>query len=70
VWTCQISYHLLATDPLRAKREPVLEPLDDAYHEAFAAIADDPNQRLVVAKRDQQVAGVHIRAPVVAAGAW
>lgn len=50
--------HLLADDPLGAKREIVSTPLDAAYHEAFEAIAADPNQRLLVAKRNQQVVGV------------
>jgi ribosomal protein S18 acetylase RimI-like enzyme len=42
---------LLADDVLGAKRERLADPLPAAYHEAFAAIAADPHQRLLVAAR-------------------
>jgi len=39
---------LLANDPLGAQREKLEDPLPESYHRAFAAIAADPNQQLVV----------------------
>ncbi|MGW1012559.1 N-acetyltransferase family protein [Streptomyces termitum] len=46
---------MLADDPLGALRE---SPDDLApYRAAFARLADDPNQRLVVAERDGKVVG-------------
>ncbi len=39
---------LLADDPLGASREDATVPLDRRYVEAFAAIAADPNQLLLV----------------------
>lgn len=40
---------MLADDPLGAARERVSSPLAAAYSDAFAAIAADPNNELVVA---------------------
>ena len=46
---------MLADDPLGAGRE---SPDDLApYHAAFRRLADDPNQRLVVAVREERVVG-------------
>lgn len=42
---------MLADDALGAKREDASTPLDRRYADAFASIAADPNQRLVVAER-------------------
>jgi GNAT superfamily N-acetyltransferase len=39
---------LLASDPLGARREDYRDPLPEAYYTAFANIAADPNQELVV----------------------
>ncbi|HEY0877368.1 MAG TPA: GNAT family N-acetyltransferase [Zeimonas sp.] len=39
---------LLADDPLGARRERFVDPLPQAYHDAFAAIDRDPNNELVV----------------------
>ena len=44
--------HLLADDPLGAKREADREPLPASYRQAFDAIDRDPNQRLVVVEWD------------------
>lgn len=51
---------LLADDPLGRERETLAAAagLDPRYHEAFAAIARDPNQLLAVAERDGNVIGV------------
>jgi len=51
---------LLADDPLGRERETpaAASGLDPRYHEAFAAIARDPNQLLAVAERDGNVVGV------------
>jgi ribosomal protein S18 acetylase RimI-like enzyme len=49
---------LLADDPLGARRERPGVPLDRAYLEAFAAIARDPNNELVVAVADGAIVGV------------
>ena len=46
---------LLADDPLGARREEPADPLPRCYHEAFAAIAADPNNELVVATLDDTV---------------
>lgn len=48
---------LLADDPLGATREEATDPLPPAYRDAFAAIAADANQRLVVAELDGAVVG-------------
>lgn len=46
---------LLAEDFLGAQREAVAGPLPDSYHAAFAAIAADPNNELLVATIDGEV---------------
>ena len=48
---------LLAEDTLGEKREDPALPLDPRYGKAFAAIAADPQQRLIVAERDGRVVG-------------
>jgi len=49
---------MLADDPLGAARECLTEPLAPAYADAFAAISNDPNNELVVACREDCVAGM------------
>lgn len=49
---------LLADDPLGAAREQAADPLPTAYWDAYAAIAADPNQRLLVADDGGSVVGV------------
>ena len=49
---------LLADDPLGAKRERYESPLPQSYSQAFAAIAADANNELVVAEIDGAVIGV------------
>lgn len=49
---------LLADDPLGAERERLEDPVPDPYVRAFSAIEADPNQEVIVAERDGQVAGV------------
>jgi len=49
---------LLADDPLGAQREQYSTPLPASYHEAFAAIARDPNNELVVVELGDAVIGV------------
>ncbi len=49
---------LLADDPLGAKRERYESPLPQSYVQAFAAIAADANNELVVAEIDGAVIGV------------
>lgn len=64
---------LLADDTLGRGRERVEEPLPAAYGEAFAAIAADPNQELVVACREGAVVGVlqlTVTPHIVNLGAW
>lgn len=46
---------MLADDALGAAREDTSEPLAPGYRAAFAAIAADPNQMLVVGERDGAV---------------
>lgn len=48
---------LLADDALGRTRERLEDPLPDCYRAAFAAIAADPNQELLVAEQDGEVAG-------------
>jgi len=48
---------LLAADTLGEKREDPSLPLDPRYGEAFAAIAADPHQRLILAELDGRVVG-------------
>ena len=49
---------MLADDPLGAARERYEQPLSESYARAFRAIADDANNELVVACRDERVVGV------------
>jgi GNAT superfamily N-acetyltransferase len=44
--------HLLADDPLGAKREADIDPLPDSYRRAFEAIDRDPHQALVVVEHE------------------
>ena len=48
---------MLADDALGATRERFEDPLPEPYLAAFAAIAADPNQELLVAERDGLVVG-------------
>ena len=48
---------LYADDELGSTREQPAEPLAGEYLRAFAAIADDPRTRLVVAEVDDEVVG-------------
>lgn len=43
---------LLADDDLGSQREDPSSPLNPVYAESFAAVDDDPNQRLVVVEYD------------------
>ena len=49
---------MLADDPLGAKREHLESPLPESYRNAFRAIAEDPNNQLIVATLNGKVAGV------------
>ena len=49
---------LLADDALGATREDLSRPLNPAYGRNFEAIDRDPNNRLVVAEIDDQLAGM------------
>ena len=49
---------LLADDALGSARERFEEPLPEAYVAAFDAIEQDPNNELIVAMYDGQLAGV------------
>lgn len=48
---------MLADDVLGQSRESPGEPLDPAYSTAFAAIAANPNDRVVVAERNGRIVG-------------
>ena len=48
---------MLSDDPLGAKRERFEDPLPKTYYKAFNFINDDPNNELVVATIDKDVAG-------------
>jgi GNAT superfamily N-acetyltransferase len=48
---------LLAADPIGQRRERPALPLRRSYRDAFAAIAQDPNQLLAVVAEDGQVVG-------------
>jgi GNAT superfamily N-acetyltransferase len=50
--------HMLADDPLGARREVVASPLIAGYTEAFAAIDADPNSELIVAVLDGVAVGM------------
>ena len=49
---------LLADDPLGGSRECDQSPLPPAYDEALAAIAEDPNNEILVATLAGQIVGV------------
>jgi GNAT superfamily N-acetyltransferase len=49
---------MLADDPIGRDRESPAKTLDPNYHDAFAAIARDPNQLLAVAERGGRVISV------------
>ncbi|MBP3039077.1 GNAT family N-acetyltransferase [Bacillaceae bacterium Marseille-Q3522] len=49
---------MLADDVLGSKRERYEEPLPESYLEAFHAITADPNNELVVACLENDIAGV------------
>lgn len=49
---------MLADDTLGAQREQYTEPLPQAYYDAFAAIAADPNNELILACRGDEVIGM------------
>lgn len=49
---------MLADDSLGAKRERFESPLPESYVAAFEAIADDPNNELIVACQGTEVVGV------------
>ncbi|MCM3088958.1 Ribosomal protein S18 acetylase RimI [Bhargavaea ginsengi] len=49
---------MLADDSLGRNRENPALPLERSYEEAFLAISEDPNDELIVAEADGQLAGV------------
>lgn len=49
---------LLSNDPLGRQREDASTPLNDAYLSAFNAIEADPNNLLLVAESEGQLAGM------------
>jgi len=49
---------LLADDPLAASRECDQSPLPVAYYDALAAIAEDPNNEVLIAALAGQIVGV------------
>lgn len=50
--------HMLADDPLGARREVISNPLVVGYIEAFAAIEADPNNELIIAVLDDVPVGM------------
>jgi len=48
---------MLADDPLGKEREAFEHPLPQPYHDAFRAISGDPNNELVVATHNDDLAG-------------
>ena len=48
---------MLADDPLGAQREQFEDPLPASYLAAFEAIDDDPNNELIIAEVEGQLAG-------------
>src|SRR5579872_4065103 len=52
----QIIY-LLATDSLGKQREQYQDPLPEQYYRAFAEIAEDENQQLIVAEYQKKIIG-------------
>ena len=49
---------MLADDALGATRECPSNPLPTSYKQAFAAIEADPNNELIVAEQDGEIAGM------------
>jgi ribosomal protein S18 acetylase RimI-like enzyme len=49
---------MLADDPLGSQREHFSDPLPNSYYEAFAAIAADANNELIVTECDGAIIGV------------
>ncbi|WP_409295692.1 N-acetyltransferase family protein [Peribacillus sp. SCS-26] len=49
---------MLADDVLGSRRERYEQPLPESYRQAFAAIAADPNNELVVAVDGKEVVGI------------
>ncbi len=49
---------MLADDPLGKQRECLGDPLPGSYLKAFQAIADDPNNQLLLACTADEIAGV------------
>lgn len=49
---------MLADDVLGSRREVLSDPVDFSYTEAFASIASDPNNELMVAVSDDVVVGM------------
>jgi GNAT superfamily N-acetyltransferase len=50
--------HLLADDPLGAKREDISSPINAKYLQAMAAIEQDPNNELWVVESESKVVGM------------
>lgn len=50
--------HLLADDPLGAKREDMSSPVNEKYQNAMAAIEQDPNNELWVVESESEVVGM------------
>lgn len=50
--------HLLADDPLGAKREDISSPINAKYLQAMSAIEQDPNNELWVVESGSQVVGM------------
>ncbi len=48
---------MLSDDPLGAKRERFEDPLPECYLSAFESINEDPNNELIVALIDSDIAG-------------
>ena len=48
---------MLSDDPLGAKRERIVNPLPETYFNAFKSIDDDPNNELVIATTESEIAG-------------
>ena len=48
---------MLSDDPLGAKRERFEDPLPETYYNTFNSIKNDPNNELVVATIDKNIAG-------------
>lgn len=49
---------MLADDPLGSSREQYTQPLSDNYKNAFTAIQEDKNAKLILAKHNNFIIGV------------